>query len=218
MPAKYARVLYAVSVENDYRQDCVMTLPITNSEQALEALLAGNRRYAAMRQEYPRQSSDHRTQVLEGQNPFAVILSCSDSRVPSELIFDQGLGDLFIVRTAGHVVDDIALASIEFAVYSLNVPLVMVLGHSMCGAVTAAASGKIMPGAIPHLTVRLKPALASVSGTAGDLVMNATQSHSRLTAAYITAASPVIAQAVESGSVRIVSAYYDLATAHVEIV
>lgn len=188
------------------------------SEQALETLMAGNLRYAALRQEYPRQSSYHRAQVLEGQNPFAVILGCSDSRVPSELIFDQGLGDLFIVRTAGHVVDDIALASIEFAVHSLNVPLVMVLGHSQCGAVTAAVGSKRMPGAIPHLTVRIQPAIAAVSNAEGDPVTNVTQTHSRLTAAYITAASPVITQAVEAGTVRIVPAFYDLETGRVTVV
>ncbi len=188
------------------------------SEQALEILLAGNLRYAVLSQEYPRQSSYHRAQVLEGQTPFAVILGCSDSRVPSELIFDQGLGDLFIVRTAGHVVDDIALASIEFAVYSLNVPLVMVLGHSQCGAVTAAVDKKRMPGAIPHLSVRVQPAIDAVSSAEGDRVTNATQMHSRLTAAYITAASPVITQAVEAGTLRIVPAFYDLETGRVTVV
>lgn len=101
-----------------------------NSEQALKRLLIGNRRYSALRQVHPRQTGTHRQTLVEGQHPFAAILSCSDSRVPSELFFDQGLGDLFIVRTAGHTVNELVRASLEYAVFALHVPLLLVLGHA----------------------------------------------------------------------------------------
>lgn len=194
-----------------------MQTPAITSEQALEKLMEGNRRYAAMRQQYPRQTSAHRHALLDGQYPFAVILSCSDSRVPSELVFDQGLGDLFIVRTAGHVVNDLVLGSIEFAVHALHVPLVMVLGHSQCGAVTSAIAGQGMPGHITHLIETIQPAVTSVQNQEGDLLENAIRANARLSAAHITAASPVISQAVGEGRVRVVPAFYYLASGSVEI-
>ena len=134
-------------------------------DEALKRLLAGNSRYAAMRQQYPNQSTTHREQLVESQNPFAAILSCSDSRVPSELIFDQGLGDLFIVRTAGHVVNDLVIASIEYAVFALRVPLVMVVGHRNCGAVTSVVQGQALPGHMAQLAETLWPAPTSSAWT-----------------------------------------------------
>lgn len=194
-----------------------MPTPAAICTQALDNLIIGNRRYAAMRQVYPRQTLARRHTLLNGQEPFAVILSCSDSRVPSELIFDQGLGDLFIVRTAGHVINDLVIASIEFAVHALNVPLVMVLGHAQCGAVTSAITGHDMPGNIPHLIHSILPAVESVKDQHGDLLANAIRANSHLCAAHLTSASSVINEAVEQGQVLVVSAFYDLGTGNVEI-
>jgi carbonic anhydrase len=185
--------------------------------QALEALIAGNRRYAAAGQTHPRQTSDYRFTLLEGQNPFAAILSCSDSRVPSELIFDQGLGDLFIVRTAGHVINDIVLGSVEFAVHALKVPLVLVLAHTQCGAVASAVSDQPVPGHIGHVIKHLRVAVESVRGQQGDLVEHAIVANARLCAAYILESSPLIRQLVEQDRVHVVAACYDLATGYVEI-
>lgn len=194
-----------------------MQPPTERCEKALEKLMSGNRRYAAMRQVHPRQTSTHRHTLLEGQHPFAVILSCSDSRVPSELIFDQGLGDLFIVRTAGHVVNDLVIASIEYAVYALDVPLVMVVGHAQCGAVSSTINGGTPPGSIPHLVECIQPAVESVRDAEGDFLANAIRANSRLCASQIVAESAVIAKAVANGTLRVVPAFYDLATGSVEL-
>ena len=179
-------------------------------DEALNRLLAGNSRYAAMRQQYPNQSTTHREQLVESQNPFAAILSCSDSRVPSELIFDQGLGDLFIVRTAGHVVNDLVIASVEYAVFALRVPLVMVVGHRNCGAVTSVVQGQALPGHMAQLAETLWPALRQVDRKADDAVEVAIRENARFTAASLGNSSSVLAEALSNDQIRIVAAYYDL--------
>jgi carbonic anhydrase len=187
------------------------------SHDALERLLAGNQRFAVMRQQHPRQNILQRQILTEGQAPFAAILSCSDSRVPSEIIFDQGLGDLFIVRTAGHVVNDLVLASLEYAVYALNVPLIMVMGHAQCGAVTAVMQAQPLPGHLPRLVEHLRPALQTVDPAAADPIEQAVQHNARYTAAQIAADSPILAEALATDRLGIVAAYYDLATSRVVI-
>jgi carbonic anhydrase len=187
------------------------------SAQALERLLVGNRRYTAMRQLHPRQTDVHRQTLVEGQHPFAAILSCSDSRVPAELIFDQGLGDLFIVRTAGHTMDELVLASLEYAVFSLQVPLLLVLGHTRCGAVMSAMQPQTLPGHLPHLMSRLRPALDTIDLTAEDALHQAIHANSRYTAQVIANHSQVLSEAVAAGRVEIVPAYYDLSTGRVDL-
>lgn len=113
-------------------------MPNTNPVAAWKALKEGNERFVAGRPQHPSQSVDHRAGLAAGQKPTAVIFGCADSRVAAEIIFDQGLGDTFVVRTAGHVIDSAVLGSIEYAVTVLNVPLIVVLGHDSCGAVNAA--------------------------------------------------------------------------------
>ena len=186
-------------------------------DEALDRLLAGNRRYAAMRQLHPRQSTTHRQQLVEVQYPFAVILSCSDSRVPSEMIFDQGLGDLFIVRTAGHTVNDLVLASIEYAVFALHVPLVVVVGHRNCGAVTSVVQGQALPGHMAQLAENLWPALRQVDRKAEDAVEQAVHANARYTAASLGNSSSVLAEALSKDEIRIVAAYYDLKTGVVSV-
>jgi len=110
----------------------------TGSSDPWRRLVAGNKRFAAGRPRHPRQDPDHRESLVEAQHPFACVLGCADSRVPAELLFDQGLGDLFTVRAVGEVLDDAVVGSIEYAVEHLHVPLVIVLGHAECGAVKAA--------------------------------------------------------------------------------
>lgn len=189
----------------------------SDHDQALERLLNGNRRYVAMRQLHPRQSVVHRQNLVEGQHPFAAILSCSDSRVPSELIFDQGLGDLFIVRTAGHAVNEIVLASLEYAVFALHVPLILVMGHGQCGAVTAVMQARELPGFLPHLAGSLRPAFASVDPSAADAVKQAVRASSRFTAKYLQTGSTVLQEAVQKGELKIIPAYYDMSTGTVEV-
>ncbi len=188
-----------------------------DSQQALDRLLVGNRRYMTMRQVHPRQTVIHRQNLVEGQHPFAAILSCSDSRVPSELIFDQGLGDLFIVRTAGHALNEVVIASLEYAVFALRVPLVMVLGHGQCGAVTAVVTAQDLPGYLPSLVSSLRPALASVNLAAADGIDEAIRANTRFTAKYLATHSTVIQQAMDQANLRIVAGYYDMSKGSVEV-
>ena len=186
-------------------------------EQALEKLMIGNRRYVAMRQLHPRQNQTQRQALLEGQHPFAAILSCSDSRVPSELIFDQGLGDLFIVRTAGHVINDLIIGSLEFAVHVLRVPLVMVMGHAQCGAVASTIKGGELPGFIGPITYHIQPAIEQARALEGDLLVNALHANARHTAVQLIRQSTILGEAVAAGRLLIAPAYYDLQTSAVHL-
>jgi carbonic anhydrase len=186
-------------------------------KQALDRLLIGNRRYASMRQLHPRQTVIDRQTLVDGQYPFAAIVSCSDSRVPSELIFDQGLGDLFIVRTAGHTINDLVLASIEYAVIVLHVPLVMVVGHAHCGAVGAVMGGGVLPGHLAELANCIRPALEEVDLSAHDALDRGIRANTRHTAARLLSQSQILADAVAANGALIVPAYYDLNTGEVEL-
>jgi len=186
-------------------------------ELALEKLMDGNKRYQVTKQTYPHQTEAHRQTLLNSQNPFAVILSCADSRVPPELIFDQGLGDLFVIRVAGHVVDEAVLASVEFAVAVLDAPLVMVLGHTQCGAVEATISGVELPGTLSKLAAAIQPAVASAKEQPGDLVESAIKTNANMTALQLLTRSPLLKQASAEGRVIIVAALYKLDTGSVEL-
>src|SRR5579883_242895 len=119
-----------------------------NPDMALKKLMAGNQRFVQHQPQYPDQSAKRLQEVAQAQHPFATILSCADSRVPAEIIFDQGIGDIFDVRIAGNITTPEALGSIEYAVALLGTPLLMVLGHERCGAVTAAVKNEALPGEI----------------------------------------------------------------------
>lgn len=192
-----------------------MSLP--SPEEALQKLMIGNRRYVAMRQLHPRQNQVQRQAMLEGQHPFAVILSCSDSRVPSELLFDQGLGDLFIVRTAGHVLSDVVIGSIEYAVFALEVPLVMVMGHAQCGAVAATIKGGDLPGSIGSVANSIQPTVDLVRYEEGDLLMNAIKANARSTASDLLKRSPIMAEAAQAERLKVVPSYFDLETSAIEL-
>lgn len=122
---------------------------VTNGDEALARLMEGNARYVSAKLNHPDQTLQRRAEVASGQHPFAIILTCADSRVPPELLFDQGLGDLFVVRVAGNIVDDDILGSIEYGVGELATPLVMVLGHERCGAVKATVESVEQGGEVP---------------------------------------------------------------------
>lgn len=186
-------------------------------ELALEKLMDGNRRYQAAKQTYPHQTAARRQALRDGQKPFALILSCADSRVPPELIFDQGLGDLFVIRVAGHVVDDTVLASVEFAVIVLGVSLSMVLGHSQCGAVEATIGGGELPGSLSKLAAAIQPAVAAAKELPGDLANNAVNTNAKMTAEKLLARSSLLKQSASDDKVKIVAALYDLATGVVEL-
>ena len=190
---------------------------IINGDQALKELIVGNRRYVASKQRHPNQTPRRRAELSNTQQPFAVILGCSDSRVPPEVIFDRGLGDLFSVRIAGHVMNDMVLGSIEYAANHLHTPLIMVLGHSKCGCVTAAIKGVNGEGHIAGLTEAIKPALDEVKDQPGDPVNNAARANAKIVAEQLKCSKPVLSKLVNEGKLNIVPAFYDLDTGVVEI-
>lgn len=187
--------------------------------KALQRLLDGNRRYAANRPTLD-ESERRRIEVAAGQKPFASILSCVDSRVAPELVFDQGLGDLFVIRTAGQVLDKAVLGSLEFGVAELHIPILMVLGHERCGAVKAAMEVIARHGTakadIEFLVEALAPAVEKGKKIAGDPWDNAVRAQIALLVTKLKH-SPVLAGAVKTGKLLIVGAYYNLETGLVEI-
>jgi carbonic anhydrase len=192
--------------------------PIMNAALAWEALLSGNRRYAHGAGHHPRQSPYRRAEVLPAQQPFAVIIGCSDSRVPPEIIFDCGLGDLFVVRTAGHALDDAGYASVQYVVEHLGVQLIVVLGHSGCGAVKAVIDRVEAPGHLGILIARLRSAVDAAAGRPGDLLHNAVTENVGQTVAHLKTLEPVLADLVDSGKLSVVGAHYDLETGLVTLV
>jgi carbonic anhydrase len=188
-----------------------MVQPLSGA-QAWEELVIGNRRYASGHPIRPRATVARRAEVAPAQRPFAAILGCSDSRVPPEVLFDQGLGDLFVVRTAGHVLDRAAVGSLEYAVEHLRVPLVAVLGHRRCGAVDATAKGGPAEGGIAWLARAIGPSVEGARGRQGDLVENAVRLHVTRTAEELRASQPILHPFVEKKAVEVVAAYYDLDT------
>lgn len=190
---------------------------LMNAEQALETLLAGNRRYTAGQLEHPHQTTARRGEVVAGQHPLAIVLTCSDSRVPAEILFDQGIGDIFVIRTAGHVVDDAALGSIEYAAEHLHVALLLVLGHQKCGAVAAAVSGSDVPGHIASIVRLIRPALVRAQGQPGDAVENVARANVLEVVAQIRSSPPVLAPLVREGRLQVVGAYYNLETGEVSL-
>jgi carbonic anhydrase len=192
-------------------------LQTPTSEQALQALIDGNARYAADRPVNARAHSARRAEIAASQRPLAVIVACADSRVGPELVFDQDLGDIFVVRSAGNVVDDVQLGSIEYAVEHLHAPLIVVVGHERCGAVMAAVKGGEAPGHLGAFLRPIQPAVQSTEGQAGDRVDNVVRANVMNVVRQISGTDPVIAEHVREGKVRVVGARYDLDTGRIDI-
>ena len=186
-----------------------------SAQTALQWVKFGNERHMAGRYVHWHQSAERRGEVAGAQHPHAIVVACSDSRVPPEILFDQGLGDLFVVRVAGNVVGDHELASIEYAAEHLGVPLVIVLGHQRCGAVAAAVKGGDMPGHLGSLISALAPAVSRTKGIEGDRVDNTVHSNVRLVVDAIRTSEPVLSHMVNSGKLEVVGAYYSLDTGEV---
>ncbi len=193
---------------------------MSSADKALKLLKEGNRRFVAGEMIHPDQTVDRRREVAKGQQPFAIIVGCVDSRVPPEIVFDRGLGDLLVIRTAGHAIDSASLNSVEFGVHELGIPLVMVLGHQRCGAVAAtieAVETHAKPhGALAALVKTIKPAVLKARGRPRDLLDNAVTANVELTVRRLSA-SKILSGFIEKGKIRIVGARYDLATGKVEI-
>src|SRR3954452_8948435 len=155
-------------------------------------VIAGNHRYVLHKQQCPDQSWARRKELETGQHPFAVILGCADSRVSPELLFDEGLGDLFVVRLAGNIIDDAVLGSIEYAVEHLGTKLIMVLGHEKCGAVSAAVERANAEGHLNALTRAIQPSVEATANTAGDKVHNCVIENAKRVARQIRESEPVL--------------------------
>ncbi|MEM7348774.1 MAG: carbonic anhydrase [Chloroflexota bacterium] len=190
---------------------------IVSSTTALERLVAGNQRYCTGNMAHPNQNVDRRLAVSNGQQPFAAILGCADSRVPPCVIFDQGLGDLFVIRVAGNILDNSVIGSLEFAVVKLKVSLIMVLGHADCGAVGATVEGKSLPGHLPHVAEAIQPATSYVKHQAGDLIDNTIRANANMVATQLRNSEPILAPQFQADQLDIISAYYDLPSGQVEI-
>jgi carbonic anhydrase len=182
------------------------------AEQALQLLIDGNQRWAEATPFGPHRDEDRRAEVFGGQHPYAAILTCADSRVPPELLFDAGVGDLFVVRVAGNVAGRSELGTLEYGVEHLGVSLVVVLGHSRCGAVKAAVEGAEAAGALGDLVEEIAPAAAEARrSVTGPAMLNAAiRANARATATNLVSRSPVIAAAVESGKCKVVAGVYNL--------
>ncbi len=188
------------------------------SDRALSALVEGNKRFVSGHAQHPDQKMARVKELATTQHPFATILGCSDSRVPPDIIFDQGLGDLFPVRVAGNIVDDAVLGSIEYAVEHLNCPLVMVLGHEGCGAVTAAVNGGEPGTHITALVDAIMLAVTEAKGQPGDLVSNAVRINATRQADIIRTSKPILGKAVSEGQTKVVVAIYDVRTGQVKVI
>jgi len=185
-----------------------------NNQEALDRLKAGNKRFIADKLDGQLQDSSRREALTSGQEPYAIVLSCADSRVVPELAFDTGLGELFVVRVAGNVANTSSIASVEYAVANCGSGLVVVLGHQSCGAVTAAVNGGDNGYNINHLLAHITPAMNAVSE--GASINEVVKVNARLTVAELTNRSNIIKEAVINGSVKIVPAYYNLDSGKVD--
>ena len=190
---------------------------LLNSEQALLRLKEGNERFVSKKCIHPNQSAPRQADVVKGQQPFAAILGCSDSRVPPEIIFDQGIGDLFIIRVAGNILTEEVLGSIEYGVEHLGIPLVLVLGHQKCGAVQAAVKGGEAPGKIHRLVEALHPAVAKAKNLPGDLVENAVRANVEQAVELLKESKPLVVELVHKGKVKVIGGYYSLETGRVTV-
>ena len=195
--------------------------------EAWATLRDGNARFVAGEMAHPSQSVDRRAEVAEGQTPFAVIFGCADSRVAAEIIFDQGLGDLFVVRTAGHVLDTTVVGSIEFGVNLLSTQLVVVLAHDRCGAVAAATraltTGELPSGFVRAIVDRVIPSIVGLKdhGPAGLASLDAGtlgREHTKHTVQMLQSYSAGLAQAIAEGRCAIVGAEYTLADGRISLV
>ncbi|MFB6837614.1 carbonic anhydrase [Streptomyces sp. NPDC056361] len=197
-------------------------MPRTSPAVALDALVAGNKRFVSGIPEHPNQDAARRSELAPGQDPFAVILGCSDSRLAAEIIFDQGLGDLFVVRTAGHVVGAEVLGSVEYATNVLGARLVVVLGHDSCGAVAAARTavehGSTAGGFIRDVVERVTPSVLAARAAGLTADSEFVDEHIRHTVDLLLDRSRLLSQQVEAGEVAVVGLGYALAEGSARLV
>ncbi len=201
------------------------TQPPRNGDDVLRKLLAGNQRFVKGQSSHPRRNPGDFRPLAKAQYPIAAVIACADARVTPEILFDVGIGDVFVVRVAGNVVGGtgaVVKGSIEYAVAELNVPLILVLGHGNCGAVKAAMkhidANDSLPGAINQLVELVKPAVVESKGLPGDPLDNAIRANVSMGVRRLEDLQPIIAPRVQQRTVKVAGAHYDLRTGEVRVV
>ena len=188
-----------------------------SSDEALKILKAGNLRFQTMKEKHPDQTKEERKELEKMQHPFAVVITCSDSRVPPSLIFDQGLGDIFEIRNAGNVLDNHVIGSVEYAVVHLGVKLVIVMGHENCGAVTAALSNVHESKYIASLTNSIEPALKMYDeNSKEDKLTSTIKNNALLVTDNLIKSDRILSNYVKNKGLKIMTAYYHLDSGKVE--
>jgi carbonic anhydrase len=195
--------------------------PGMQPDEALARLKEGNARYVSGAPQHPNQQQDRRSATASGgQHPLATILGCSDSRVPPEILFDSGIGDIFVIRVAGNVADTDEVGSIEYAVDHLGTPVLVVLGHTQCGAVTAVAKNAEVHGKVVPLVAKIRPAVAKTKmlypqSSGEDFINEAIRANVWQSIEEILRTSPVTAKKVQDGQLKVVGAIYHIDTGSV---
>ena len=185
------------------------------ANSAIAELKVGNEHHVQHHYRHPHQTALRQHELTSGQYPHAEILSCADSRVPPEIIFDQGLGDLFVVRVAGNVASAVEVGSLEYGAEHLHIPLLVVLGHEQCGAVTAAVQGSPPEGHINELVNLIKPAVEKSRGLPGDPVANAVRTNVEMVVKELRSSTPILSELVAQHKLKIIGAVYSLETGRV---
>jgi carbonic anhydrase len=198
-----------ITVDRRLSQPAQATELALQPDVALKKLMAGNQRFVQHQPQYPHQTAARLQEVAMAQHPFATILTCADSRVPAEILFDQGIGDIFDIRIAGNIATPEAIGSIEYAVELLGTPVLMVLGHERCGAVTAAVQNQPLPGDISTFVEAILPAVQRVKNKPGDAVDNAVAANVTYQIEQLQR-SDLIQKRVRSGQLKVVGGRYDL--------
>ncbi|TDC83075.1 carbonic anhydrase [Micromonospora sp. KC606] len=196
--------------------------PVTTPRQAIDRLMRGNVRFVSGQMRHPHLSPDYRAQLAKGQHPFAQVLTCADSRVAPEFVFDQGLGDLFVERNAGNIAEPVVVGSMQYAVHELKVPLILVLGHQKCGAVTAAVEAvenNSQPTGtdLDAIINAIRPAVEKVKHSGGDIVDKAVRQHVADMVAKLRA-KPVLQPAIRAGALQVIGGRYTLDSGKVDII
>ncbi|MGI2904878.1 carbonic anhydrase [Tolypothrix sp. VBCCA 56010] len=185
---------------------------------ALRRLLDGNKRFIQQKSQHSDESLERLRLVAKTQHPFASVLGCADSRVPAEIIFDQGLGNLFVVRVAGNVVNDLVTGSLEYSTTVLGSQLILILGHRRCGAVAEAIKNEPLPGKIGSVIEGIKPAVERVRLTTGDITEDAVIANIQYQVEELANKSTILAKLVSVGKLKIVGGCYDLDTGKVTVI
>ena len=209
MPVFISLVLIYTSLFAEGKEEGV------SKEIALQRLMLGNKRFVNSKMLHENQTAKRRTDLTKGQHPFAIVVTCSDSRVAPEILFDQGLGDIFVIRVAGNITDDNALGSIEYAVEHLKANLIVVLGHTKCGAVDATVKGGEVPGHIKSICETIKPSVEKAKKQDGDILENSIINNVLAVTEKIRDCEPILKELVKEDKIMVAPAEYDIATGKV---